>query len=271
MRTRTAALLETCKSVLSEYSGQITVRQLYYRLVAAQAIPNVFREYKNLCASLTHWRKQGLLDAAAFCDLTREPVVPSTWSDLSDFLETVEGAYRRDPWQQQERRPEVWLEKEALATVFEPVCRQYGVVLQICRGYPSVSCLVEAAKRTQHILYFGDFDPSGQDIPRCVVEELRDTWEAEVDLDQIALTQEQIAEYSLPAAPAKSTDSRTPRFVAAYGDDTVELDALPPDVLQELLRQAIGAQITDPAAWHEAKAEEDRESARLRTLVEGAS
>ena len=270
MRAKTAALLETCRSILSEYEGQVTVRQLYYRLVAAQAIPNVFREYKNLCESLARWRKQGLLDPAAFCDLTREPVMPSTWSDLSDFLETVKRAYRRDPWQDQDRRPEVWLEKEALATVFEPVCRQYGVVLQICRGYPSVSCLVEAAKRTQHILYFGDFDPSGQDIPRCVVEELRDTWDAEVGLDQIALTQEQIAEYSLPPAPAKSTDSRTPRFVAAYGDDTVELDALPPDVLGGLIRGVIEDQITDSAAWEEAKAEEDRESARLQVLVEGA-
>ncbi len=270
MRAKSAALLETCKSVLSEYDGQITVRQLYYRLVAAQAISNVFREYKNLCESLARWRKQGLLDAAAFCDLTREPVLPSTWSDLSDFLETVKRAYRRDPWQHQDRRPEVWLEKQALATVFGPVCRQYGVVLQVCRGYPSVSCLVEAAKRTQHILYFGDFDPSGQDIPRCVIDELRDTWEAEVDLDQIALTQEQIAEYSLPPAPAKSTDSRTPRFVAAYGDDTVELDALRPDVLQGLLRQALEDQVTDSAAWAEAQAEEGRECVRLQALVESA-
>jgi hypothetical protein len=238
--------------------------------VAAQAIPNVFREYKNLCASLTHWRKQGLLDANAFCDLTREPVVPSIWSDLSDFLETVARAYRRDPWQQQERRPEVWLEKEALATVFAPVCRRYGVVLQVCRGYPSVSCLVEAAKRAEHIVYFGDFDPSGQDIPRCVVQELRDTWDADVGLDRIALTQGQIAEYRLPPAPAKATDSRTPRFVAAYGDDTVELDALPPEVLRGLIRGVIEAQITAPAAWVEAKAEEDRESARLRALVESA-
>ena len=270
MRAKTAALLEICKSVLSEYEGQITVRQLYYRLVAAQAIPNVFREYKNLCASLTHWRKQGLLDAAAFCDLTREPVVPSTWSDLSDFLETVARSYRRDPWQNQGRRPEVWLEKEALATVFEPVCRQYGVVLQVCRGYPSVSCLVEAAKRTEHILYFGDFDPSGQDIPRCVADELRNTWGAEVGLDRIALTSEQIAEYRLPPAPAKPTDSRTPRFVAEHGSDTVELDALPPDVLRDLIREAIEEQITDPAAWGEAKAEQGRETARLQALVESA-
>ena len=270
MRARTAALLETCKSVLSEYDGQITVRQLYYRLVAAQAIPNVFREYKNLCALLTRWRKQGLLEADTFCDLTREPVVPSTWSDLSDVLETVEEAYRRDPWQQQERRPEVWLEKEALATVFEPVCRQYRVVLQVCRGYPSVSCLVEAARRTEHILYFGDFDPSGQDIPRCVAQELRDTWDADVGLDQIALTQGQIADYSLPPAPAKSTDSRTPRFVAEHGSGTVELDALPPDMLQGLLRQVIEAEITDPAAWEQAQAEEGRESTRLRALVGSA-
>jgi hypothetical protein len=71
MRARAAALLETCRSVLSEYDGQITVRQVYYRLVVAQAIPNVCREYRNLCESLTRWHSQGPFDAAAFCDLRR--------------------------------------------------------------------------------------------------------------------------------------------------------------------------------------------------------
>ena len=166
-------------------------------------------------------------------------------------------------WQGQDRRPEVWLEKEALATVFEPVCREYGVALQVCRGYPSISCLVAAASRTEHVLYFGDFDPSGQDIPRCVAEELRDTWRAEIGLVRIALTPEQIAEHNLPPAPAKPTDSRTAGFLAEHGDGTVELDALPPDVLRSLIRQAIEGEITDPDDWQEQLRIEQQEQREL--------
>ena len=266
MRAKSAALLEECRAVLSEYEGQITVRQLYYRLVAGQVIANNLREYKNLCAMLAAWRKAGLLDPAAFCDLTREPTIPTAWEDLSDFLSTVRESYHRDLWQGQDRRPEVWLEKEALATVFEPVCREYGVTLQVCRGYPSISCLVVAAERTEYVLYFGDFDPSGQDIPRCVEQELRDTWGAEVGLVRIALTPEQIAEHNLPPAPAKVTDSRTPAFVAEHGSGTVELDALPPDVLRALIRQAIQGEISDPDAWQEQADQEteDREALAAR-------
>jgi len=270
MRARTAALLEICKSILAEYSGQITVRQLYYRLFAAQVIENTERSYKNLDAHLTKWRKAGLLSPRQFVDLTREPIIPSMWSDLSDFLRTVRRSYRRDLWQGQERRPEVFCEKQALAQVLAPICDEYGVTLQLCRGYTSVSLNVETAERAQHILYCGDHDPSGRDIERSLGCELRDTWGAEIGIDRIALTQEQIAEYDLPTAPAKRTDTRTRRFLAEHGDGTVELDALPPNVLQGLLRQAIEGQITDPAAWAEAKREEGRESARLQALVGSA-
>jgi hypothetical protein len=250
--------------VLGEYSSRITLRQLYYRLVAAQMIDNTLASYKRLVALLTRARKAGEFPTDAFCDLTREPVTPGCWTDLPSFLEAVRRSYRRDRWQSQERRPEVWVEKEALTTVFAPVCARYGVTLQVCRGYPSVTCLVEAAARTDRILYFGDFDPSGQDIPRSIQDEMRETWGAEVSLDLIALTAGEIEEYRLPPAPAKQTDSRTPGFLAAHGAGTVELDALPPDVLERLIVEAVEREIDEPEAWEE---EQRREAVERRALA----
>ena len=111
MRAKSAALLEECKVVLSEYEEPITIRHLYYRLVATQVIENSQRSYERLDNHLTKWRKAGLLDPRAFYDRTREPIIPSTWENLSDFFSTVRGAYRRDLWQGQDRRPEVWRER----------------------------------------------------------------------------------------------------------------------------------------------------------------
>jgi hypothetical protein len=237
VRAKTSALLAECKRVLSEYDGQITVRQLYYRLVAGQVIGNSLNEYKNLDGHLTKWRKAGDLDPAAFCDLTREPMIPNAWMDLSDFFATVREAYRRDPWQGQDRRPEIWCEKQALATVFEPICRAYGVAFQVCRGYVSKSLLVAAAERTKHILYFGDFDGSGEGIAENIEQELREVWGVNVGLVRIALTPEQIAKHKLPGAIPKPSDSRTKGFLG---------------------------EITDLAAWQagfEQQAEEQRELA----------
>lgn len=267
MSAKTANLLEHCRAVLEEYSQRITLRQLYYRLVAAQVIENNHRSCKRLVALSTAWRKRRELWPTAFCDLTREATDPGYWPDLPSFLEAVGRSYRRDPWQTQQRRPEVWVEKEALATVFGPICRSYGVTLQVCRGYPSLSCLVEAARRTEHILYFGDFDPSGQDIPRSVEEELRDSWGALVSLDLIALTPAQVAQHGLPPAPPKRSDSRTAGFVARHGLNTVELDALPPDVLEGLIREAVEAAIDDSQAWQRERERESAEQERLLTII----
>jgi len=267
MRAATKELLDCCRAVLADYEQQITVRQLYYRLVAGQVIPNTWRDYKRLGGFLTRWRKEGELDPNAFVDLTRKPNKAQIWPDLASFLEAVRNSYRRDPWQTQDGRPEVWLEKEALVTVIDPVCREWGVTLQVCRGYPSVSCLYAAAQRTARILYFGDFDPSGQDIPRNIRHELEETWGAEVSLDLIALTPEQIAEHNLPPAPAKATDSRTPRFVAQHGVDTVELDALPPDVLSALVRGAIEEEIVDNSAWDLEQKRGESERAKLAVIT----
>jgi len=231
-------------------------------------IANNLASYKRLVAFLTRWRKSGDLNPAVFVDKTRKPDPPQTWADLATFLHRVRESYHRDRWRGQEVRPEVWCEKQALETIFGPVCEEFGVLLQVCRGYPSLTCLVEASRRTERILYFGDLDPTGVDIWRNVREELEDQWGAEVNLDVIALTKDQAEERELPWDYAKLTDSRTKAFLAEYGvDHTWELDALPPDVLETMVREAIEGEITDRDAWDQEGEREEEESEKLAEIT----
>jgi len=270
----TNTVLTECIRILAEYPDQITLRQLYYRLVAAQVIENCQKSYKRLVAMLTKARKDGTISPAAFCDLTRESRGPYGWLDLGDYAQGMAQRYSRLCWQSQPRYLEVWVEKEALATVFAPLCGRHQVRLVVCRGYPSVSCLYEAARRFASeagdgrecfLSYFGDFDPSGVDIPRNIGDEL-DAWApgAAPAVSVVALTPEQIADHNLPPAPPKHTDTRAARFVAKHGRDTVELDALPPGALRELIESAIVAHI-DAAPW---RAETDAENAERERLAE---
>lgn len=70
----TTELLSTAEAILTEYSRQgirMTLRQLYYQLVARDVIPNDVAVYKKLSSLLTDARYAGLLDWYALDDLTR--------------------------------------------------------------------------------------------------------------------------------------------------------------------------------------------------------
>ncbi len=274
-------ILEAAKKILASYSSRVTLRQLYYRLVAAHVVENSLRSYKRLVAMLTKARKDHSLDPALFRDLTRESKRPYGYSDLPSFLRAVKNSYQRDRWQDQDHYVEIWVEKEALATVFLPICSRWQVRLVVCRGYASVSALYEAAGRFHdanedgkhvQLIYFGDYDPSGVDIPRSVGDELHEWISRYGDYepplpDRVALLPEQIEEYDLPPVPPKDTDSRTASFRAVHGEDTVELDALPPNVLEEIIETNI-RQYIDFLRWDLQGTIEDGEQAKLVQMIE---
>lgn len=96
------------------------------------------------------------------------------------------------------------------------------------------------------ILYLGDHDPSGLDMIRDVKDRImefagRDFEDGEFPLtvEPIALTKEQIRQYSPPPNPAKLTDTRANDYIAEHGYSSWEVDALPPSVLNRLLEDAI--------------------------------
>lgn len=244
---KTRKLIEEARKVFLEAGVRMTLRQLYYQLVSRQIIENKLSEYQKLSRAMVLARQEGIIPWEWIEDRIRTPHYVSMWNGLGDFMETVRGAYRRNIWEAQPRYIVVWVEKDALSGIFEDITFKYRVPLIVGRGYSSWSLKRELAEHIEEmgkptvVLYFGDFDPSGEDIFRDL-EEAFDFFgileQVEV-LEKVALTREDIVRYNLPPNPAKRTDPRAQRFISQHGDTAVELDALPVQVLQEKIRENI--------------------------------
>ena len=95
---KTLDLIAEVNAILAQYDGPLTLRQVYYRLVAAQIIENVQKAYTLLSKHLERARLAGLVDDTRIIDRTRQTSRVSTWHDLEDFLATVRDTYRREKW-----------------------------------------------------------------------------------------------------------------------------------------------------------------------------
>jgi hypothetical protein len=230
-----------------EADHPMTVRQLFYRLVSEGVIAKTEGEYKQTVVRLlTLMRRSGAIPFGWIADSTRWMRKPRTFSSLEDMLEISQRTYRRDIWGDQDAYVEIWLEKDALAGVLYSITELYHVPLMVTRGYPSLSYLYEAADairdegKPAFLYYFGDYDPSGLDITRVVEKGIREfAPAAEIHFRRVAVTAEQIEEFALPTRPTKATDSRSKGFVG----ESVEVDAIAPSTLREMVEGCIAAHI----------------------------
>lgn len=242
--------------ILSQYEQRVSVRQVYYRLVAAGRIPNTQKEYAAVQDLLTRARYAGLIDWDAIEDRNREPYKKNDWASAKSIVEEAASGFRLDRWVGQPFYCEIWVEKAALAGVLAPIVGDYHVTLMVNRGYSSASAMKESADRIRArctprgpherpvILYVGDHDPSGEDMVRDVRERLIEfgvpDW---LDVRKVALTMAQVEEYNPPPNPAKLSDSRAAAYIEKHGDSSWEVDALPPDALDKLLRRTINSYV----------------------------
>jgi hypothetical protein len=131
------------------------------------------------------------------------------------------------------------------------IANQYSVRTFPTRGYPSFTYVQRMASYMRNrlggkptvVLYFGDFDPSGVDIERDLSERLGKYKAGDFTVRRIALTDEQIIKYDLPPMPVKVSDARSEGFLEAYGNKSVELDALDPNTLKFMVAQSIASHI----------------------------
>lgn len=281
-KATTLELLDKANAIIDEYLAQgfrLTVRQLYYQLVARGEIPNNMKSYTRVAITLNDGRLAGYVDWDAIEDRTREFLRRSRWTSAKDILEACASSFHMDMWTGQPVRPFVIVEKEALAGVLEGVCRKWDVPLLAARGYPSVSVLREFAlqdilpamrRQSQEvmILHLGDHDPSGIDMTRDLRERLGlflGQHNLALEIRRIALNMGQVTQYQPPPNPAKVTDSRFIEYQARYGDESWELDALEPRVLASLVESNIKP-IVDKAAWQE-RVDEINEAKEYITTV----
>jgi len=271
LHKKTLKLIEIAYEILTAADGPMTVRQVYYQLVSKQVTENSALAYLSVSRHLVTARKRGLIDWDDIEDRLREPREISMWAGLGEFARTAQRSYRRDVWASQPEYLEAWLEKDALSGIFEDALDPYGVTLNVGRGFDGWSSIRNAADRHKNwdkstILYFGDFDPSGEDMARSLGERMG-FFDVYPEIIKCALTKDDIERYKLPPDFAKKTDSRAKKFIAKNGDISVELDALPTDVLKARLIEEVEKRM-DLAALAQTKA---AEAAERKHLVEALS
>lgn len=244
-------VIERCREICEDYTAQgydLTLRQLYYQNVARGLIPNKDSEYKKLGSIINDARLAGLLDWDHIVDRTRHVRSNSHWNSPADIIESASASFQIDKWAGQTTRVEVWIEKDALVGVIEDVCERNDVSFFSCRGYTSQSEVWGAAQRMLRyakkgqrtvVLHLGDHDPSGIDMTRDIQDRLDMFVEhhgaAGPTVRRIALTWDQIQQYNPPPNPAKITDSRATKYIAQFGAESWELDALEPQVISDLI------------------------------------
>ncbi len=271
---RTKAAIEAIKGeivdVLAQYRPA-TVRQTYYQLVARQVIDKTEAEYKTVCRLLKVMRRDGAVPYSWLADYTRYMRRPTTHSSLESALENTRSTYRRAVWDDQDCYVEIWAEKHGLAGVLWEVTAAWDVPLMLCGGYPSLTfvhgaaCAIEDQDKPVYLYYLGDHDPSGRDIDRYVQKTIREfAPAADLHFERVAVTRDQINEFSLPTRPTKKSDSRAKSF----DGESVEVDAIDPDTLRGICEQCI-VQHVDQEAYQRLLAVEDAERDTLAAMISG--
>lgn len=258
-------------------SNPMTVRQVFYQMVSLGVIAKSEGEYKNtIIRLLGEMRRTGEIPFDWIADSTRWMRKPRTHSSLENMLRYSAQSYRRSLWDNQPVYVEVWLEKEALAGVLYEVTEEWDVPLMVTRGYPSLSYLYSAAEtigakskrgKSTYLYYFGDYDPSGLDIPRKVESDLREfAPDADIEFKRVAVTLEQIETLKLQTRPTKQTDSHSRNFTG----ESVEVDAIPSATLLEIVSNCITQHI-DESAYRTLREAEKGEREVLMSILRSAA
>ena len=252
-RVQQATAIQEIVDQLAKYLP-LTLRQVFYQAVIALLIENTRSAYNDLSKLVKQMRLDGYLAWDAIEDRSRVVGKKRGYEDSAEWMSMVlnaVGEYQRCLIQGQETHVEVWVEKDALRHLFEQVTWPLCIRLVTTRGFSSVTLLRDYAERAGQaieagqkpvLLFFSDFDPSGMEMIESVQRTLTGELHVRgVEFVRPALTKGQIEEHSLPHNPdaLKMTDTRAKRFIQKYGRYSVELDALHPKTLQDIIRDAI--------------------------------
>jgi hypothetical protein len=271
MAQRSLDLIEAMHDI-AEAAEPITGRGVGYKLFTAKLIPSMeTKEMQRVYRLLKQAREQGLIPWEWIVDETRAIERVPTWDDPADYARTVARSYRRDFWNQQPHRVQVWSEKGTVRGVLEPVLDEYAVGFLPVHGFSSATAAHDIAEdddgRPLIVLYVGDFDPSGMfmsevDLPRRFSEYGGD----HITLRRIALTTKQLT--GLPSFPAtdKRKDPRYKWFRANYGSRCWELDAMDPNDLRTCVERAI-KKLIEPVAWERCEIVNRAEQNSLKTIL----
>jgi hypothetical protein len=268
------ALIEAAVTILEEIQPA-TIRAVCYRLFTQSLIESMEKRCTNRVSTHLVWaREHDALDWDWVVDETREPEYAYTWDNPEQLIQSTITQYRKDRWQHQPRRVEVWSEKGTVRGTLRPVLDEYGVTFRVMHGYASATAVYQAARESEHltvpllVLYVGDWDPSGLHMSNIDLPSRLREYGARIELRRVALSGDDVTYGDLPsfAAETKQGDARWRWYTDRYGPACWELDALSPVLLRDRVREAITATI-DIAQWERDGRAEALEQESMREII----
>ncbi|HRO15348.1 MAG TPA: hypothetical protein PLL33_09945, partial [Paracoccus sp. (in: a-proteobacteria)] len=248
------ALVAQVRGVLDEYAAHLplTVRQVFYRLVGTQGYDKTERAYARLCETVGRARRAGLLPFAAFRDDGGSRHGGDGYASPAAFLRGLRWQAEGFTLDRQHGQPvRLWLLCEAagMAPMLARAADPFGVPVLPSGGFDSLTAkhdlareLARVTRDGQHaeVLHIGDLDPSGEHLFTSLAEDVGAMCygldpDCAPTFTRLAVTRAQAKAMDLPSAPPKPTDRR------AFTGETVQAEAIPPDVLSALVRDAIAA------------------------------
>jgi hypothetical protein len=278
-KQETLDLIAQANVIIEDYEARgymLTLRRLYYQMVAHNLISNKKSAYDRLGGVISDGRLTGLISWTAIEDRNRGLMGLQHYDNPYQLLDRARNGYRIDKWATQLFRPEVWVEKAALEGVIGEICNKLQVDFFSCRGYNSQSEQWRAGRRFAGyvqkgqrpiVFHLGDHDPSGLDMTEDNRNRLSLFAGVPINVVRLGLNMPQIEELRPPPNPVKPSDSRYGAYARRFGEECWELDALTPEYITKLIEDAVVA-IRDQRAWDEMMAQESEDLRRLNMIVD---
>ena len=255
-------LVNAVRNILADIQPA-TIRGSAYQSFIAGLIADMSKNSVNKLSKQLVWaRETGIIPWEWIVDEGRAMERAPQWDDTDARIEGAVKSYRRDNWQDQPYRIEVWSEKGTIRGPIQPVLDWFGIGFRVVHGFCGASVMHEAAEYSIYtekptiILYVGDYDPSGmymsdEDLPKRM-----DRYGGSAAIRRVAITQSDIekdenGKSKLPSfsVETKIKDPRYNWYKAKYGNECWELDALSPVILRERIDSAIRCYL-DRDAWN---------------------
>jgi hypothetical protein len=268
------SILPHAAAIVRSYATGVTLRQLFYRLVADGTLVNNQPAYKALSSKTAEARRTGRFPQ--LIDQTRAISRASAWESPHAAMTDLVRQYREDRTQGQEHAIYLGAEKATLLPQLRAWYGDRGLPIVVLRGYASQTYTDDVARdvardeRKGILLYVGDFDPSGEDIERDFDERTASF----AEITRLAVRPEHIGQYGLVPVPGKvdpitglPADSRAAEFMARHGENIqVEVEALDPNDLRALIDAALEP-LWDPDAYQAVLDHEEDSKAELEDLA----
>jgi hypothetical protein len=265
----TKALIADVLAILDEFRvyWPLSVRAVYYRLLGTGRYAKGAGLADRVSEHVGNARRAGVISWDAISDTSADRLGSRSWSGWRDWLDDARAwaeDFRLDRQTGQPQRLLVWCEAKGMAPMLSSAADEYGIEVISGSGYDSVTLKHEIGTSTWEldvplvVLHVGDLDPHGETIYQAAAEDVIAWAEAgygEAEFVRLAVTPEQVDDLGL------ADDPTHPGWVQA--------EAIAPDVMTALLRQAIAARL-DGDVFASMSADEERQRSRLLTRFDGA-